>query len=113
MGNGFLQSEFSSNLAAHGVLTYPARNLNRGALMLRIPIVFPTELERVHRQVSDEAALTPEERLNLVFEMLDFAKQLNPDQDVFGSDDPFWNQQEAEWQRRMNDLFRRRIGRDE
>ena len=81
--------------------------------MSKLPMIFPTELERVRRQVEDEQLLTPNERLNLVCEMLDFARTLNPDQDVFGYDDPIWSRHEADWQRRMRDVFQRRSGPNE
>lgn len=79
--------------------------------MAKIPIPFPSERERLRRQIEDEQNLTPGQRVRLVWEMLDMAAALNPQDDVFGSQDPLWLKRENDWQRRMHDLIQRQAKR--
>lgn len=76
--------------------------------MAAIPITFPTDRQRIRRQVDDERDLTPDQRLAVLCDMLDMAATLNPTDDVFGSKDSIWLSQEAAWQRSIRELFQRK-----
>ena len=81
--------------------------------MAAIPITFPTDRQRIRRQVDDERDLSPDQRLAVLCDMLDMAATLNPTDDVFGSTDAIWLNDEAAWQRSIRGLFQRqRIERD-
>lgn len=75
--------------------------------MASIPLPFPTDRQRIRYQVEDEQDLTPDQRLAALRDILHTAVLLNPMDDVFGSTDSIWQNNEAEWQRSQRELFRR------
>ena len=75
--------------------------------MAAIPIPFPTDRQRIRRQVDDERDLTPDQRLAVLCDMLDLAATLNPADDVFGSKDAIWLSHEEVWQRSIRELVQR------
>ena len=77
--------------------------------MTSIPITFPTNRQRIRQQVDDEQELTPAQRLAALCDMLDVAATLNPTDDVFGSMDHIWLDNEARWQRSIRELFQRQL----
>lgn len=81
--------------------------------MASIPLPFPTNRQRILRQVDDERDLTPDQRLAALCDMLNLAASLNPTEDVFGSTDPIWQNNEAAWQRSQRELFERYRARRE
>lgn len=81
--------------------------------MASIPLPFPTNRQRIVRQVNDERDLTPDQRMADLCDMLNLAASLNPTEDVFGSTVPIWQNNKAEWQRSQRELFQRyRAGRE-
>ena len=75
--------------------------------MAAIPLTFPTDRERIRRQVDDERDFTPDQRLAILCDMLNMAAALNPTDDVFGLQDSVWLSHEAAWQRSIRELFQR------
>ena len=78
--------------------------------MNALRIKFPSDTERILQDVADARDLTAEQRLTSLLGLLEFIDSFESGRQALRHD-PFQDQLEADWQRRMHDFIRQQLGR--